>query len=136
MYTPEMLEESNQRIAQYRSEEGNENPVDPGLFIFFCCHEDNATAVEYANERLSKQYNQDFSQMIDKYATAGDPDRCVERPLNISTPARALLFERCIAHELRGTQKVHGARSSSSISKVQGAPFKEPRYGVIETKRR
>ena len=79
MYTPEMLEESNQQIAKYRNEEGNENPVDPGLFIFFCCHEDNDTAVQYANERLSKQYNQDFSQMIDKYAIAGDPDRCVER---------------------------------------------------------
>lgn len=79
MYTPEMLSESNERIAHYRAEEGNDRPVDPGLFIFFCCHEDNDTAVEYANERLSKQYNQDFSKMIDKYAIAGDPDRCVER---------------------------------------------------------
>ena len=79
MYTPEMLVESNQEIAKYRSDEGNHSPVDPGLFIFFCCHEDNATAVEYANQRLSKQYNQDFSQMIDKYAIAGDPDRCAER---------------------------------------------------------
>tara|TARA_Y100000766_G_scaffold99761_1_gene85161 strand:+ start:40462 stop:41397 length:936 start_codon:yes stop_codon:yes gene_type:complete len=79
MYTPEMLVESNQQIAKYRADEGNESAVDPGLFIFFCCHEDNATAVEYANERLSKQYNQDFSQMIDKYAIAGDPDRCSQR---------------------------------------------------------
>ncbi|MEC7827546.1 MAG: LLM class flavin-dependent oxidoreductase [Actinomycetota bacterium] len=79
MYTPEMLVESNQEIAKYRSDEGNDSAVDPGLFIFFCCHEDNATAVEYANQRLSKQYNQDFSHMIDKYAIAGDPDRCAER---------------------------------------------------------
>jgi probable F420-dependent oxidoreductase len=79
MYTPDMLAESNQQIAKYRADEANESPVDPGLFIFFCCHEDNATAVEYANQRLSKQYNQDFSQMIDKYAIAGDPDRCVAR---------------------------------------------------------
>ena len=79
MYTPEMLAESNEAIAGYRAEEGNSTPVQNGLFIFFCCHEDNDTAVEYANERLSKQYNQDFSKMIDKYAIAGDPDRCVER---------------------------------------------------------
>jgi len=79
MYTPEMLAESNEAIARYRAEEGNDTPVQNGLFIFFCCHEDNDTAVEYANERLSKQYNQDFSKMIDKYAIAGDPDRCVER---------------------------------------------------------
>ena len=35
MYTPEMLIESNQAIAKYRSDEGNQSPVDPGLFIFF-----------------------------------------------------------------------------------------------------
>lgn len=79
MYTPDMLVESNVRIAEYRADEGNESPVDPGLFIFFCCHEDNATAIEHANQRLSKQYNQDFSKMIDKYAIAGNPDRCAER---------------------------------------------------------
>ncbi len=79
MYTPEMLAESNEAIAGYRAEEGNDTPVQNGLFIFFCCHEDNDTAVAYANERLSKQYNQDFTKMIDKYAIAGDPDRCVER---------------------------------------------------------
>jgi alkanesulfonate monooxygenase SsuD/methylene tetrahydromethanopterin reductase-like flavin-dependent oxidoreductase (luciferase family) len=79
MYTPDMLVESNLRIAEYRAEEGNDSPVDPGLFIFFCCHEDNSTAIDYANQRLSKQYNQDFSKMIDKYAIAGDPDRCAQR---------------------------------------------------------
>ena len=79
MYTPEMLENSNEQISKYRHDEGNEVPVDPGLFIFFCCHEDNEKAIEYANERLSKQYNQDFTKMIDKYAIAGDPDRCVAR---------------------------------------------------------
>ena len=79
MYTPEMMVESNERIAEYRAAEGNDTPVHPGLFIFFCCHEDNDTAVAYANERLSKQYNQDFTKLVDKYAIAGDPDRCVER---------------------------------------------------------
>ena len=103
-------------------------PVDPGLFIFFCCHEDNATAVN-ANERLSKQYNQDFSQMIDKYAIAGDPDRCVKDSLNISTPARNHYFERCIA-QITWSRKSDGARSSSSTIKVSGSTlFKEPRYG-------
>jgi len=79
MYTPEMLESSIETIAGYRARAANDTPVASGMFVFFCCHEDNATAVAYANERLSKQYNQDFTDLVDKYAIAGDPDRCVER---------------------------------------------------------
>jgi probable F420-dependent oxidoreductase len=79
MYSPDQLADSYETIARYRSEEGNDTPVAPGLFIFFCCHEDDEVARQYANERLSKQYNQDFTKLIDKYAIAGDPDRCVAR---------------------------------------------------------
>ncbi len=79
MYTPEMLAESIERIAQLRAEAGRDDPVEPGLFIFFACHEDNDTAVAHATERLSKQYNQDFTKLVGKYAIAGDPDTCAAR---------------------------------------------------------
>ena len=79
MYTPERLAQSIEAIAGYREDEGNPTPVKSGMFVFFCCHEDNDTAVEYAAERLSKQYAQDFSQLVHKFAIAGDPDRCVAR---------------------------------------------------------
>ncbi|WP_419842890.1 LLM class flavin-dependent oxidoreductase [Candidatus Poriferisodalis sp.] len=79
MYTPERLAESIEAIGRYRDEAGNATPVRPGLFAFFCCHPDNDTAVSYAAQRLSKQYAQDFSQLVHKYAIAGDPDRCTER---------------------------------------------------------
>ena len=32
-----------------------------------------------ANEKLSKQYNQDFSKLIGKYALAGTPEECRKR---------------------------------------------------------
>ena len=32
-----------------------------------------------ASDRLSVQYNQDFSKIVHKYALAGDPDRCIQR---------------------------------------------------------
>ncbi|NOX52183.1 MAG: hypothetical protein GXP16_16845 [Gammaproteobacteria bacterium] len=32
-----------------------------------------------ATKRLSKQYNQDFSKLVHKYAIAGNPQDCVER---------------------------------------------------------
>ena len=79
MYTPERLAQSIEAIAGYRQDEGNPTPVESGMFVFFCCHPDNDTAVEYAAERLSKQYAQDFSQLVHKFAIAGDPDRCVAR---------------------------------------------------------
>ena len=30
-------------------------------------------------DRLSVQYNQDFSKLVGRYALAGDPDQCVAR---------------------------------------------------------
>ncbi|MEM7079866.1 MAG: LLM class flavin-dependent oxidoreductase [Pseudomonadota bacterium] len=79
MYTPQMLAESLEQIAGFADEAERAAPVDPGLFIFFAVHEDSATAVDMANARLSKQYNQDFSKLIHKYAIAGNPDECVAR---------------------------------------------------------
>ncbi len=76
MYTPEMLSSSLQEIDQYS---GDREPVLPGLFIFFAVHEDRDTALEMASNRLSKQYNQDFSKLVNKYALAGNPDDCIAR---------------------------------------------------------
>ncbi|MEQ9451300.1 MAG: LLM class flavin-dependent oxidoreductase [Pseudomonadales bacterium] len=79
MYTPEKLAESLHTIEQMSQDYPREAPVKPGLFIFFAVHEDRAIAREMAAERLSRQYNQDFSKLVDKYAIAGDPDDCIAR---------------------------------------------------------
>ena len=93
MYTPEKLVESLATIAQYESDYGREGAVKPGLFIFFAVHEDRDVAIEMAAKRLSKQYNQDFSQLVHKYAIAGNPDDCVAR-LNeyIDAGARTIIL--------------------------------------------
>jgi alkanesulfonate monooxygenase SsuD/methylene tetrahydromethanopterin reductase-like flavin-dependent oxidoreductase (luciferase family) len=54
-------------------------PVRPGLFIFFVVHEDREVAIDMATKRLSRQYNQDFSKLVHKYAIAGNPDDCAAR---------------------------------------------------------
>ena len=76
MYTPEMLSESLQTINGLRA---NDSPVKPGLFIFFAVHENRDTALDMAANRLSKQYNQDFSKLVSKYAIAGNPEDCIAR---------------------------------------------------------
>ena len=74
MYTPEKLAES---VAKIREHTGR--VVRTGLFIFFAVHEDGDKAREMATERLSKQYNQDFSKLVPKYALAGSTDDCAAR---------------------------------------------------------
>ena len=78
MYTPEMLEQSMREIAGLAAVAERPAPK-PGLFIFFAVHEDRDTAIRMASDRLSKQYNQDFSELVHRYALAGDPDDCARR---------------------------------------------------------
>ncbi len=79
MYTPEQLDKSLTRINALARDEYDRDAVDPGLFIFFAVHEDRDIAIDMATKRLSKQYNQDFSKLVHKYAIAGNPDDCVQR---------------------------------------------------------
>ena len=78
MYTPEMLEQSMSEISELAAEAERPAPK-PGLFIFFAVHEDRDTAIKMASDRLSKQYNQDFSKLVHRYALAGDPNDCARR---------------------------------------------------------
>ncbi len=80
MYTPEHLAESIEKIKAYGAEEGRDmSDFTFGMYIFSAVHEDNDTGVKYAADRLSVQYAQDFSQLVHKYALAGDPAACQAR---------------------------------------------------------
>ncbi len=94
MYTPEMLEESMTKIAGFTEEAGRPaGTVKGGLFIFTCVHEDRNTALAMANERLSQQYNQDFSKLVSKYTLAGSPDDIIARMREyIDAGARTIMF--------------------------------------------
>ena len=76
-YTPEKLAESLETIGAFDIE--RDTPVKAGLFLFFAVHEERDRAIKMATERLSVQYNQDFSSLVGKYALAGTPEDCVER---------------------------------------------------------
>ncbi|MEJ2088408.1 MAG: LLM class flavin-dependent oxidoreductase [Gammaproteobacteria bacterium] len=79
MYTPQMLEESLVEIRDYGEQAGRDGGVAPGLFMFFAVHEDGDQARKFAADRLSRQYNQDFSKLVGRYALAGNPDDCIAR---------------------------------------------------------
>lgn len=94
MYTPEMMSESMDKIGTFTEEAGRpEGSVRGGLFIFTCVHEDRETALDLANQQLSKQYNQDFSKLVEKYTIAGSPDDCIARVQQyIDAGARTIMF--------------------------------------------
>jgi probable F420-dependent oxidoreductase len=80
MYTPEQLHSSIEAINKLRKEYGRESaPFTPGVFIFAAVHSNKETGRQMASDKLSKQYNQDFSKLIDKYALAGTPEDCRKR---------------------------------------------------------
>lgn len=79
MYTPEKLAQSLEIIGRYAADCDRQAAIAPGLFIFFAVHEDREVAKKMASDRLSAQYNQDFSGLVGKYALAGNPDDCNAR---------------------------------------------------------
>ncbi|MEQ8495070.1 MAG: LLM class flavin-dependent oxidoreductase, partial [Gammaproteobacteria bacterium] len=80
MYTPEMLADSVTAIRRHGEDIGRDlDDFTFGLYIFFAVHEDHDTAVSMAAEKLGRQYSQDFSTLVHKYALAGDPARCAAR---------------------------------------------------------
>ena len=80
MYTPEQLAQSIAKIKQFGEEhERDLSHFTPGIFLFTAAHEDQASAFKMANDKLSVQYSQDFSKLVDKYTLAGNPDHCRAR---------------------------------------------------------
>ena len=107
MYTPEKLSESVETIGGYSSEFGREDSVKPGLFIFFAVHADGARGSQMAAERLSLQYNQDFSALVGKYALAGSPDDCVARLKEyIDAGARTIILNSACPADYMGDEDI------------------------------
>lgn len=80
MYTPEQLAQSIAKIKQFGEEcERDLSHFTPGIFLFTAAHENQASGFKMANDKLSVQYSQDFSKLIDKYTLAGNPDHCRAR---------------------------------------------------------
>ncbi|HXG22723.1 MAG TPA: LLM class flavin-dependent oxidoreductase [Methylomirabilota bacterium] len=80
MYTPQQLHESIEKINTFGKEHGRDmSAFTPGVFIFAAVHQDGDRARQMCSEKLSKQYNQDFSKLIAKYALAGTPEECQKR---------------------------------------------------------
>lgn len=80
MYTPQQLHDSIEAIYRFAKEYGRDvSTFTPGLFIFATVHANGDEARRMSAEKLGKQYNQDFSKLVGKYALAGTPAECQKR---------------------------------------------------------
>ena len=80
MYTPEQLAASADKIRAFGEEAGRDlSGFRFGLYVFTAVHEDGDRAREMAADRLGRQYAQDFSTLVGKYALAGTPDEVCAR---------------------------------------------------------
>ncbi|MEM7220863.1 MAG: LLM class flavin-dependent oxidoreductase [Pseudomonadota bacterium] len=122
MYTPEKLAESLATINAAAVDAGRETPIEPGLFIFCAVHEDAATGRAMAAARLSKQYNQDFSQLVDRYALAGDPAMCIARLQEyIDAGARTIILNSACRTDYMAANEALLAREVVAPLRARGA---------------
>ncbi len=80
MFTPEQLHESIETIKRYGNEYGRDmSDFTPGVFIFTSAHANGDTGRQMCIDMLSRQYNQDFTKLVPRYALAGTPEDCRKR---------------------------------------------------------
>jgi alkanesulfonate monooxygenase SsuD/methylene tetrahydromethanopterin reductase-like flavin-dependent oxidoreductase (luciferase family) len=80
MYTPEQLRESVATINRFAKENSRDvSYFRPGLFIFSAVYKSRDEARQVAAERLGRNYAQDFSRLVDRYALYGTPEDCQKR---------------------------------------------------------
>ncbi len=80
MFTPEQLHASIETIHRYGAEYGRDmSTFTPGVFIFSSVHANGDTGRQRCIEMLSRQYNQDFTKLVPRYALSGTPEDCRKR---------------------------------------------------------
>jgi probable F420-dependent oxidoreductase len=90
MYSPAMLASSIETIAAQRD---GRPPIEAGVYLWTCAHEDPAVATEYAMRTLARTYRQDFSELAGQYLAVGDVAHCVARVLEyIRAGATRVIF--------------------------------------------
>jgi probable F420-dependent oxidoreductase len=77
MYTAERCAQSFQQVKGFAEEAGRELPKDYtfACFIYVALYDDESEARQWGVKELSYRYDQDFSELVDKYCAYGSPQR-------------------------------------------------------------
>lgn len=77
MYTAERSGWSFERVKEFAEEAGRELPKDYVFanFIYVSLFDDEKKARDWGVKELSYRYDQDFSELVDKYCAYGSPQK-------------------------------------------------------------
>ena len=80
MYTADRCHTSFHQVKEFAEEAGRELPKDYtfACFIYVSLYDDENEARERGIKELSYRYEQDFSELVDKYCAYGSPARVVD----------------------------------------------------------
>lgn len=80
MYTADRCHTSFHQVKEFAEEAGRELPQDYtfACFIYVSLHDDEKEARERGVKELSYRYDQDFSELVDKYCAYGSSARVVD----------------------------------------------------------
>jgi probable F420-dependent oxidoreductase len=80
MYTAKRCRESFLQVKEFAEEAGRTLPDDYvfAVFVYVALHDDLAEARRRGVEELSYRYEQDFSELVDKYCAYGPPERVAD----------------------------------------------------------
>ena len=80
MFTPEQFAASVAKVKRFAEEAGRDpEAIEAGLLLWSNVQEDGVRAQQAAIDYLSRNYAQDFTKLVPRYALAGDPDTCKAR---------------------------------------------------------
>jgi alkanesulfonate monooxygenase SsuD/methylene tetrahydromethanopterin reductase-like flavin-dependent oxidoreductase (luciferase family) len=80
MYTAERCKQSFGQVKAFAEEAGRELPKNYtfACFIYVALYDDETAARELAIKELSYRYDQDFSELVDKYCAFGSPQKVID----------------------------------------------------------
>jgi probable F420-dependent oxidoreductase len=80
LFTPDRYRQAMEKIVEWRAEAGlTMDGFRRILYQFTHVSDSLDKSREAAIKRLSRQYNQPFDNLVDRYAVMGPPERCAER---------------------------------------------------------
>ena len=80
MFTAERCRDSFTKVKQFAREAGRELPADYtfACFIYVCLDDDREAARTQSVKELTYRYDQDFSELVDKYCAFGPPQAVID----------------------------------------------------------
>ena len=80
MYTADRCKISFSQVKEYASEAGRTLPDDYvwAVFVYSSLYDDIDEARQYGIKEMSYRYEQDFSDLVEKYCAYGSPQRMID----------------------------------------------------------